>query len=351
MLKTNQEKALEKLWSDLEEPQLTLKGREELSDILIAGVEKINPPKRGKSLESFSDAANLLKRACRDRLMPQNSSMQSGYRFAAWLFNNNCYICGRPAYDSDGDPVCPPIQADHVIPPSLGGAGAAGNMAPAHNTCNNAKGESDPEEYFADKPEVLSRLKLLRHVFSFSPSDPEVINDDIDRLVLDLFEFISRWINQKRSETGIDEHFVLPPSLKLPDLEITEVDLSKTRSRWQQDSRSDQPILNALCDVGEDRLGLYASYSEFSSNECSLSSRIDVKDRISRFVEIVEHITGKTDLRSLTTDDFYAVIRCLELLFSKKPYELSKYRRFARVLVEHPDLKHLRTVAWESVKS
>lgn len=326
-----------------------LKQKEELAKAsLTKSSQDINPPKRGKSPESLSDTANSLRRGIRDRLVAQDSSMALAYRFAVSLFDNNCYICGKPAYDSMGNAINGPIQADHVIPPIWGGAGAAGNMAPAHPECNNDKGDSDPEVYFVDQPETLDKLKILREVFDYTPVSPEIINDELEELVIWIFNaIITPWVNQKRAEMNIESDFVLPPSLKMPELADSSTNILGIKSRWAQTRRTDQHILNALNDVDEDSLGLYSSYSKFSSYDCSFDSRVDVKNRISRFVEIVEYVSQKNDLRLLTTSEFYSIMRTLELLFTKSPSELAKYRRLVRVLAEHPELAHLRDVAWD----
>lgn len=44
-----------------------------------------------------------------------------------------CYLCGRPPTRRD------PLTADHITPAALGG-GAAGNLGPAHRSCNSARG-------------------------------------------------------------------------------------------------------------------------------------------------------------------------------------------------------------------
>ena len=45
-----------------------------------------------------------------------------------------CWICGEGPRPTD------PMQADHVIPLSMGGRTELANMKPAHRSCNVAKG-------------------------------------------------------------------------------------------------------------------------------------------------------------------------------------------------------------------
>lgn len=45
-----------------------------------------------------------------------------------------CYLCGQPARPDD------PMTGDHVIPRARDG-GIAGNIRPAHRSCNLAKGK------------------------------------------------------------------------------------------------------------------------------------------------------------------------------------------------------------------
>ncbi|HEY3118299.1 MAG TPA: HNH endonuclease signature motif containing protein [Chloroflexota bacterium] len=45
-----------------------------------------------------------------------------------------CWICGGLASPTD------PLQADHVIPLSMGGQATLSNLRPAHRSCNIRKG-------------------------------------------------------------------------------------------------------------------------------------------------------------------------------------------------------------------
>ena len=50
-----------------------------------------------------------------------------------------CHLCGGPSATT----------ADHVIPRKHGGSNALSNLAPAHLSCNSARGSMTLEEWFA----------------------------------------------------------------------------------------------------------------------------------------------------------------------------------------------------------
>lgn len=127
----------------------------------------LKPPKRGGSRESIPNAANSLRRGYIDQVAATDESLRASWRYGCYLFNNCCYICGLPF--SVGEHP----QADHVIPPELGGSTNAGNMLPAHSVCNDRKGNSSPEEYFSEDPHTLALLQHLRAKFNYSP-DPSL---------------------------------------------------------------------------------------------------------------------------------------------------------------------------------
>ena len=134
--------------------------RGEFSDFVA-----LKPPKRGGSRESIPTAANALRRGYIDQVAATDESLRAGWRYGCYLFNNCCYICGLPFAEGEYP------QADHVIPPELGGSTNAGNMLPAHSVCNDLKGNAAPEDYFADKPSTLALLTHYRTKFNYQP-DP-----------------------------------------------------------------------------------------------------------------------------------------------------------------------------------
>lgn len=50
------------------------------------------------------------------------------------------------------------LTLDHFVPVVLGGSLGADNCVPACRDCNTAKGDTRPEVFLADRPEVFHRL-------------------------------------------------------------------------------------------------------------------------------------------------------------------------------------------------
>lgn len=56
--------------------------------------------------------------------------------------NGVCHICGQGAADA----------IDHIVPVSWGGSDDPSNLAPAHTSCNTAKGDSAPPQWTYSRP-------------------------------------------------------------------------------------------------------------------------------------------------------------------------------------------------------
>ena len=56
--------------------------------------------------------------------------------------NGVCHICGEGAADA----------MDHIVPVSWGGSDDPSNLAPAHTSCNTAKGDAPPPHWTYDRP-------------------------------------------------------------------------------------------------------------------------------------------------------------------------------------------------------
>lgn len=71
-----------------------------------------------------------------------------------------CHLCGGPGATT----------ADHIIPRKHGGTNALSNLAPAHQSCNSARGAMTLEEWFTRHP-LRSRLAPSRSWYA--PSNDE----------------------------------------------------------------------------------------------------------------------------------------------------------------------------------
>ena len=186
---------------------------EQRYELRVAAINNnFDAPKRGKSRESMSDAANMLARAMRDAAFASSDSLLEAWRFAIELFERNCYLCGKPAYTKTGKPIGQ-IQADHIVAPSRGGSGSAGNMAPAHRQCNDLKADTPVEIVLKDKPELLHKVRIFQGIYGYQPAD-DTASRVLQGEVIKFFqESVEPVVNSMRRMTGHRTSYLLPPSL------------------------------------------------------------------------------------------------------------------------------------------
>lgn len=135
----------------------------------------IKPPKRGGNRESVSDAKNIFMRAALDKIFSRPGSLREAWRVGVAMFDGGCYLCGKKIYDTKGNlKRGVSVQADHIIPPLLGGTISAGNMAPAHRECNDLKADTLVEEYLKDLPKQLEKVQDFQEMYGYVAPDPEL---------------------------------------------------------------------------------------------------------------------------------------------------------------------------------
>lgn len=150
---------------------------------------RVTPPKRAASKITLSSVKNDLRRAAVDSLFDSDSSLRAAWRVALKHFDGLCYLCGKPVYDRKtgqeigvGDMKA---SADHIITPGQGGITAAGNLAPAHLKCNNARGHTPIEEYLVSNQEMLNRVRNFQKKYRYKPLDKDQLKE-----INDSFEMI-----------------------------------------------------------------------------------------------------------------------------------------------------------------
>lgn len=71
-----------------------------------------------------------------------------------------CALCGSPI-SLGGEKYLGGITVDHIIPKSQGGTLALDNVQPAHQKCNNIKGDTGLGETMQDPDEDYRKIKYL----------------------------------------------------------------------------------------------------------------------------------------------------------------------------------------------
>lgn len=149
---------------------------------------KIQPTKRGRAKESFSDAKNSFMRAALDEIFATDGSLCESWRVGLAIFDGCCYICNEKLYDETGE-LLPnaDAQADHIVSHKYGGTASAGNLLAAHRTCNNLKADTLIEEFLSDKPEQLAKVRDFQKFYDYTAPDAETFNE-MKQLILEQWE-------------------------------------------------------------------------------------------------------------------------------------------------------------------
>jgi hypothetical protein len=193
---------------------------------LAAESKHINPPKRGRSPESRSDARAGLIRSAIDLVVGSktNRPMVEAYRAGCTIFQNSCYICGYKCYQSDGSPyggVLSP-QADHILPHLLGGAGAAGHLLPTHTVCNNIKGQRNVDDYLSDRPEALALVNYFMELYSVEQMPG--LHQAVSQLVNETLEEFSAKLTAlgKEHDRDVPSYSILRELIEDPEANLPE---------------------------------------------------------------------------------------------------------------------------------
>jgi len=76
-------------------------------------------------------------------------------RLCLETYGTTCHLCGEPGATT----------ADHIVPRNKNGSNAIGNLRPAHQPCNSARGDMDLAEWFEKHPKQSGRVAPSRRWF------------------------------------------------------------------------------------------------------------------------------------------------------------------------------------------
>ena len=85
----------------------------------------------------------------------QGRASQALTRLCLETYGTTCHLCGQPGATT----------ADHLVPRNKGGSNALANLAPAHGSCNSARGDMDLIEWFEKHPKPSQRIAPSRAWF------------------------------------------------------------------------------------------------------------------------------------------------------------------------------------------
>lgn len=298
----------------------------------------------GSPMDSRRMFSDLISRAIDQNLFP-NDSLIFGrvYQHAVNLTSGCCFYCNSKLTERDNARpalVQGSYAWDHFVPASYYGLFIIGNVVLACATCNLEKSNATAEEYWESRQDRNLPLRFkTREAFqkvANELAELEKINNIADF-------YPSR--DDESDPTDILEACRIVGASEVAS-EFLESYTPSVFARWLCTTRDDADILTQLADVTDDA-GLYKLYEERNKRRCQGDSRSDVRGRISRFTEIMEEVTGRTDVRKLTKREYRATIKFTMEKFHDKIGERNKHKMLFRILVEHPDLAKLRPIAWD----
>ena len=288
----------------------------------------------------FSD---LISKAIYKRFDENGPIFEKVYQNAANLTSGHCFYCNMKLSERDNS-LPRLIQGtyawDHFVPASQYGLFIIGNVVLACETCNLEKSNWPADEYWEQR---YNQKQPLRYK---TRDEFKKVADHLTALERDHNTANFYPVKDLENDpTDILEACRIVGASSIAQ-EYLEAYTPASLARWLNASRADADILAQLADV-DDEAGLYELYETRNRRRCQGTSRNDVRGRVSRFTEMMEEVTGRNDVRELTPREYRALIKFTMEKFHDKVGERDKYRRLFRILAEHPELQHLRPVAWD----
>src|SRR5699024_7832188 len=266
---------------------------------------------------------------------------ESVYQHATQLTNGCCFYCNQKL--SKQDKKSPPelVQGtyawDHFVPASKYGLFIIGNVVLSFAKCNLEKSDSSAYNYWKSRKEQKLPLRF-RTEEEFLKVQEELFTLEAEHNIDNFYPVISSDEDFVKSEPkDIQVALGLMSSSGIVK-EYLETYTSRGVARWLRLSRDDADIFEQLADL-DDSFGIYEKYEKIYGYKAGFDSRNDVKARITRFCEYVHEVTEVTDIRDLSDIEFLTLIRSLLKSVDYSYGETTKFRRFIRVLILHPDLE------------
>lgn len=256
------------------------------------------------------DSPRTIIRSLSDAFSKQNCDIKGALIHASVSTKGRCLYCGTPMYSlKSSSPIFSNnIHYDHIYPASKLNLFEVGNIAIACETCNLAKSDRLPMDYYD--------IRAAEGVSLY----------DYDR---DSFEkFLNKMVQPYREKWP--EHFAAG-SREIDDNEefkklLTEllynpVDISSSSSKYNHDYSTNKNIWARV---------VKRSYEEFSS----MTAR-DVEGRIGYTNSMFEELFGHdTKIDDISVKDLRRFTNTLLLSKYESKNEIQKYRMLIRMLVE-----------------
>lgn len=257
---------------------------------------------------SFSSPRSII-RALSDSFSKQFCDTKGAIKYAAKATKGRCLYCGQPLYKINDDvPVFSNlVNYDHIYPASKLNLFEVGNVALSCETCNLAKSNRMPMEYYDIRTTENSSL------FIYDREEFERFLDEMTK------PYKEKWY--KHYEVCLldltDDEF----KCKLDELLFQKIDISSASIRYNHENSVNWPTWEAVVKKA------YETYTP--------STAKDVEGRIGYANEIFEETIGHSTLIEdckLTEINKYINVLLLSKYDSKN--EIQKYRMLIKMLIE-----------------
>lgn len=259
---------------------------------------------------SFESPRSII-RALSDAFSKQHCDTKGAIKYAAVKTKGRCIYCGQPMYSLDSKNIptfSNVIHYDHVYPASKLNLFEIGNVAIACGTCNLAKSDRFPMDYYDIR--ASENVSLLIY--------------DRDEFENFLYEFTKpyreKWPKHYKAGSKIiddDQEF----KQLLTELLFNDVDISSSSTKYNHENSVNSAVWEKVVKKA------YENYSPTTAK--------DVEGRIGYTNEIFENELGHTTLiNEVSIKELNRFINNLLLSKYESKNEIQKYRMLIKMLIE-----------------
>ena len=259
-------------------------------------------------------APTYLMRTLSDLYSQENCEDYNETReYATKFTQGRCLYCGKKLYTlNNGIPMFQPeVQYDHILPASIGGLFAKGNIVLACAKCNQEKNNMSLEQYY--------KLRFHKKL--------PILYSNIDNLMSAINVFAEPYRKNYSGFMGIALATQSFPDLidlkKVVQIFEEGIDLECTLGNTPRDSRL-KKLVNAKIwlSLKDESNPLYELYSDTTIRDCTT--------RVTSLSEsFIKRFGLKADIEKIKTDELIKWIN--ELLKEKATYSKSEHGKYLRL--------------------
>lgn len=266
---------------------------------------------------SFSSARTII-RTLSDAFSRQYCDVKQAPVYAAEQTEGRCLYCGQPLYSLKGNSSIPVfsniLHYDHIYPASNLNLFEVGNVVLACETCNLAKSNRMPMEYYDMR--VAEGGPLLIY-------DREEFEKFLDKMTAPYRE---KW--PKHFEVNFLELNDQEFKDKLTELLYNDIDISSMTTRYNHEHSVNWDTWKAVIEKG--------------NNTYTSSTAKDIEGRIGYTNEMFENTFGSDKkIEDCTVNELSTFVKKLLLSKYDSKNEVQKYRMLTKILTEVLNEEHM----------